>query len=226
MSKKKKKKTKLNQKHIKKRFHFDGKIDIGHLLNFVAILIAFLTLRTSEKDLQTKVNDLQEIVNRIDKADVERLNLEARGLNNSNSNLKHTNKAWDYILNSNRDFRKIVDNQFYESTLINEQLIEIALKNDRLTEKERKNLKDYIRINRLNILINQTIESHSEKLEKYEIDYKPTYDSLNVNNYNREMPVYLKELNNYVDKQNAELDIRMDSLTTMKKNIYKTIFNR
>ncbi|WP_341222381.1 hypothetical protein [Polaribacter atrinae] len=227
MSKKKKKKTESNQENqTKKRFHFDGKIDLGHILNLVAIIIAFLTLRASEKDLKTKVNDLQEIVNRIDKAEVERLNLEARGLNNSAKNLNYTNEAWDYILNSNRDFKKIINNQFYELTLINEQLIGIAQKNKQLTVIEKKNLKDYLKINQLNIEINQTAESFSDRLKKFEIDNKPTYDSLNISKYNRKMPLYIKELQSYVDKENFELGIRMDSLTKLKKGIYNTIFNR
>jgi len=227
VSKNKKKNNKSNEKaKAKNGFHFDRKIDLGHIISFIAIIIAFFTLRTSEKELKTKVEDLQEIVNRIDKADLERLNLETRGLNNSTSNLKHTNKAWDYITNSNRQFRKIMNSQFYESTLINEQLIEIALKNDKLTETERTNLKDYVYINRLNVVINQTVENHNDGLEKFEIDNEPKYDSLNIDLYSQKMKIYLKDLNEYVGEKNSELTVKMDSLTALKKSIYKKIFNR
>lgn len=227
MSKDKKKKSKPNQKtEPKKGFHFDGKIDLGHILNIIAIIIAFLALKISEKDLQTKVDDLKEIVNRIDKGDIERSNLEVRSLNNNTSNLKYTNKAWDYIISSNRDFRKIINNQFYELTLINEQLIKIVLKSNGLTKTEKSNLKDYIEINRLNIIINQTVESHNYSLEKFEIDNEPKYDSLNIDLYTQKMKMYLKDLKEYVDKENSELVIKMDSLTVLKKSIYNRIFNR
>ena len=225
MSKKKKDKP-IRENKTQKGFHFDRKIDLGHILNFVAIIIAFFALRTSEKDLQTKVKDLQEIVNRIDKGEIEVLNLEARSLNNVANNLEHTNKAWDYITNSNRAFRKILNNQFYESSLTNEQLIELALKNDKLTEREKTNLIDFKEINRLNIVINQTVENHNDRLIKFEIDNKPKYDSLNADLYKQQMEKYLKTLNEYIDKDNPVYAAKMDSLTILKKSIYKRIFNR
>ena len=219
--KKKKPKTK-----VKNKFHFDGKIDLGHILNFIAILIAFFTLRTAEKDLQTKVADLEAIIERIDKSEVDRLNLETRGINNDTEILKGTNNVWDYVLQFNRDIEKIINQQYFESSLIDQELILAVMKYDNLTEIERRNFKKYIDIISLNLEINKTIENHSDELKSFVKENSPVYDSLNVKKYNAQMPLYIEKLENHVTNINSDLKVTIDSLTIVKKSIYKTIIDQ
>jgi len=230
-SEKKKKKHKGESKRehkdsTKKTFYFDGKIELGHILTILALIIAFYTLRVSEKDLEAKVTKIEELVNRIDTEEIKRLNLQSESLNNSTANLQHTNSLWDHVFETNNHLRKISNQQFFETSMMNREIINILLSKNLVTNDQKEVIEKYYRINQLSLKMNELVELHSMEVKKFGNENAPNSDSLSVDEFNRLMPEYNANLARRIDSLNSKLGDEMNLIIEERKNIFDKLMNK
>jgi len=118
-----------NKEIKKKLFYFDGKIDIANILTICALIIAFFTLQNkiktlklSEQSLSIKVEEMSKVLDRLDKAEIERMNLEVKTMNSKTTALEGNLQIWDWVLNQNNDREQIENNNYFELSLMIQEI--------------------------------------------------------------------------------------------------------
>lgn len=199
------------------RFYFDGKVELGHILTIIALILAFISVQQSKRELETKITDIKDLVERLDVAELERIKIEIKDLNNTSYSIRHTNDLWDHVLNANRHLRKIMNQQFYETSLLNSEITSILLDSELGDNNQRLNLETFLKINDSSIEINSIIENHAKLVNEYKELNEPKEVENADNEHLSDLASFNSSLVVFVDSLNIELNNRMSVIIEERK---------
>ena len=209
-----------------KKIYFDGKIDLGIILTIIAIFIAWLSLRVSEKELETKVIEIQKLVEKLDEAELERLNLKIESIENSSNNINEQTEIWRYVTDNNRAITSIIEQRHFETSIINKEIIRI-INSNKITNKEDKVLLNFLsQINNLTLEFNAFTENISNLRDQFEKENEPVENEVTNKEYIVLAQKYVEKLSKYNDSLNKIIDLKADSIYELKNKIWKEFIEK
>lgn len=170
--------TKKNQKELEpkdykpkvKLIKWNGEINFGNILTIIAILIAFGGLYLQKKSVDTKVEDLESLVNRLEQ---EIYNRKIQGLDigtEINNSFSYTH---GYTIDQLRIIQRIYDYEFFMTLNEVDELIDIVIKNNQVNKSEKDRLellKERNEYKKQAIAIGQ---NYFENMIKFENEFEP-----------------------------------------------------
>ncbi len=212
-------------------FYFDGKIDLATLLTIFALIIGFITLQSrikslkiSEKALQVKVEDMSQIIDRLDNADLDRTNLKVDDLNAKTAALEGNNEIWDWIIQNNHDLQAIQNSNYFELSIAVQEIFEHVKSQNEITNLQLSIIDKFEQINIISLAINSISEKRHNDIEEYERLNKPKrlQDETTID-LNKRSINYVQKLSEYLEIVNGIYKNQMEELTIKKKNLYQEL---
>jgi hypothetical protein len=175
----------------KEKFYFDKKIDLGHILTLVALTIAFFAFILQKEDLNTKVNDIQKIVDDLEREKAERrASVELTQLINRNETLEGDQSA----LETARQIDKTVSDHGMLALNRIDDLAQIILRDKTITQRERKliMLGQEISLAKQQIIFNK--EKFFQLLEEFKRLNEPKKENEFDKEFNKRYSIYVDSL--------------------------------
>ena len=182
---------------------WNGEIDLGHILTILTIIIAVIALSYQRQDLQTKVEDLNAVVQKLEEEKYQRM---LQGI-------EHSTKfsfTLDHTTDRLRNINKLYDNEFMFLLSELNEIFDFLLKDKTLSSIE----KEKISLLRHRNFHKQRIYLHAQKFSLDLVEF----DALNApkkENYG-EPYQYINAIGLYPDTLRKHIDI---SLEKLKKSI-------
>ena len=129
--------TKIPKKEKTPFLKWNGELNFGNLLTILVIIIAALGLYYQKRIVETKVDDLQAVVAKLEE---EKLNRELQGLQGEEKILNSFSYNLGYTVDQLRATGQITDYEFMFMLTEFNELIDLSLKRKDLTQTERNKL--------------------------------------------------------------------------------------
>ncbi len=191
---------------------WDGTINFGNILTIFTIILATVALLYQKKLVDTKVKDLQVVVDSLEQEKfvrhISNLEHESKILNGDSYNL-------DYTVTQLRGVQKIYNRQFIETLTQLNDIFTLIESQKKITPVELANLKNAKLINeaRREIFIHNLI--YYQKTENFALKYEPKKENFkDAKDYNLAVDKY----NDTLRKNYKYLLAILDSLIKIPKN--------
>jgi hypothetical protein len=181
----------------KEKFYFDRRIDVGHILTLVALIIAFFAFALQKEDLNTKVNDIQKIVDDLEREKAERKSsVKLSQLINSAEIIDGDNSALEL---SREIDKKISDHGMLTLNRIDD-LAQIIIRDKTITAGEKKLLMlgQEISFAKQQIIFNK--EKFFHLVEEFKKTNEPKKEKEFDDEYNKRYSVYVDSLKAYSER--------------------------
>jgi hypothetical protein len=200
----------VNKKLItfKKPFlKWNGEFNLGNLLTILVIIIATIGLYYQKRTVQTKVDDLQAVVAKLEE---EKLNREIQGLQGEEKINNSFSYNLGYTIDQLRVTGQITDYEFMFMLTEFNELIDLSLKRKDLTsiEKQRLEILKQRNINKQLVFANG--DMYTTKIIEFEKGYEPKEENFKTKEaYTAAQQIYVDTLNKKINS----LLFLLDSLT-------------
>ncbi len=189
--------TETPQKEKTPFLKWNGEFNFGNLLTILVIVIAVFGLYYQKRIVETKVDDLQTVVAKLEE---EKLNREWQGLQGDEKALNSFSYNLGYTVDQFRATGQIINYEFeFILTEFNE-LIDLSLKRKDLTQGERKKLEllKERNLNKKDVFLNADIyESRITEFEEKNAPKKESYKS--IEEYNIARTIYNDTLQKHIN---------------------------
>lgn len=193
---------------------WNGEFNLGNLLTILVIIIATIGLYYQKRTVQTKVDDLQAVVAKLEE---EKLNREIQGLQGEEKINKSFSYNLDYTTDQLRVTGQITDYEFI--FMLNEfnELIDILLKRKDLTSIEKKKLELLMQRNINKQLIFANGDMYTTKIIEFEKVNEPKEENFKTKE------AYITAQQIYVDTLNKKINNLLHLLDSLIREPIKNV---
>lgn len=181
----------------KKHLSWDNKFNIGHILTFFAIIIAAIGLIFQKKDLDSKIDDLNKVVQKLEEEKLER---ELQDIYGNTEMYNYFNYSHGYTIDRITEIGIIYDSEFLFLLSEINDILDLLVNKEKLSERERRNLELLKNRNALKSFIFLQGMDYRHKVTQFIEDNSPQKENyINSDEYIKEMGTYTKKLEFHVD---------------------------
>ena len=178
------------------------------------------SLKLSEKNLKIKVEEMSDIINSLDLAKVERINLEADANFKQAENFESNSEIWRFIGDKERANHQNEAEDFVELSIVLRSMMQLFSSKKLLTKNEQKQLDLLERINDKAIAIKKLQLKRIELADNYEKFNKPSKDNPGDWVYIDSLRKYNIEFKIYGDSIRKFYSDRIDTITLEKQQLW------